>query len=307
MSAGPKPELVKKRTVLPRLVEIKNILFATDFSASSEAAMRYAHAIARRRGAKVHILHVLPPEPRLAVPMDKFPSELDTARQAATEQMVKLIEGDRLGGVAHDVLLERGEIGEVILSVIEQHDIDLVIAGTHGHRGIKKLVLGSVAEQIFRLATCPVITIGPQATRDGLGEGEFPTILFATDFSPASLEALPWALALAKDNQAQLTMLHVIQEVSEAGLEYLNEVTVACRQRLTELLPAGAGKWCRPECFVEFGPAADTILKIAEEQQASLIVMGARRRGPMAASHVPWATAYRVVCHAGCPVLTVRE
>lgn len=307
MSAGPKPELVKKRPAPPQAVEIKNILFTTDFSASSEAALRYAHAIARRYGSKVHILHVLAPEPRLAVPLDKFPSEFDTARHSATEQMVRLLQGDPLQGVPHDALLERGEISEVIQSIIQQHDIDLVVAGTHGHRGIKKVVLGSVAEQIFRLATCPVITIGPEAGRDGIGEGEFPRIVFATDFSPASVSALPWALSLAQENQAQLTLLHVIQEVSEAGLEYLNEVTAACRQRLTELLPAGIGKWCRPEFFVEFGPAADTILKISEEQQASLIVMGARKRGPMAASHVPWATAYRVVCHAECPVLTVRE
>jgi nucleotide-binding universal stress UspA family protein len=239
--------------------------------------------------------------------MDKFPSEFDTARHTATEQMVKLLQGDPLQGVPHDALLERGEIREVILSLIHQHDIDLVVAATHGHRGIKKIVLGSVAEQIFRLATCPVITVGPQAARDGVGEGEFPNILFATDFSPASLEALPWALSLAKENQAQLTMLHVIEEVSEAGMEYLEEVTTACKRRLTELLPAGIGEWCRPEFFVEFGAAADTILKVSEEQQASLIVMGARRRGPMAASHVPWATAYRVVSHAECPVLTVRE
>lgn len=307
MSAGPKPELVTKRAVFPQAVEIKNILFTTDFSASSEAALRYAHAIAKRYGAKVQVLHVLAPEPRLSVPMDKFPSEFDTARQTAAEHMVKLLQSDPLQGVPHDALLERGEIHEVIPYLIQQHDIDLVVAGTHGHRGIKKVVLGSVAEQIFRLATCPVITVGPQATRDGVGEGEFPRILFATDFSPASIAALPWALSLAKENQAQLTMLHVIQEISEAGEEYLQEVTAACRQRLTELLPSGAGEWCRPEFFVEFGAAADTILKISEEQQASLIVMGARRRGPMAASHVPWATAYRVVCHAECPVLTVRE
>jgi nucleotide-binding universal stress UspA family protein len=301
MSAAPKPH-----TIPPKPVEINNILFATDFGPSSEAALGYAHAIAARHGAKVYLLHVLPPEADLPIPLDKFPSELDRTRQTATEHMVKLLAGERLRGVAHDALLERGHMEQVLAATIQQHDIDLIVAGTHGHRGLKKLVLGSVAEKIFRQATCPVLTIGPEIGGDEAGE--FSHVLYATDFSQGSLKALPWALALACENNAKLTMLHVIQEISEAGMEYLDEVSAACKQRLSELLPPGVGTWCKPEFFVEFGPAADTILKIAEEQQAEIIVMGARHtRMPAAASHLPWATAYRVVCQSHCPVLTVRS
>ncbi|HYG99907.1 MAG TPA: universal stress protein, partial [Terriglobales bacterium] len=246
-------------------------------------------------------------EPRLAVPIDRYPAELDTARQDATEQMEGLLSQDVLKGLPQCALVERGTIADVIPTVIQREDADLVVVGTRGHRGLKKLMLGSVAEQIFRLATCPVITIGPETVRDDVAPGEFPKILFAADFSPACVRALPWALSLAKEDRSRLTMLHVIEEISDAGLEYLEGVTQACKQRLTELLPAGAGEWCRPEFLVEVGPAADMILKVAQEEQANLIVMGARRRGAMAASHLPWATAYAVACHAVCPVLTVRE
>ncbi len=90
-------------------------------------------------------------------------------------------------------------------------------------------------------------------------------------------------------------------------MEYLDEVTSACRQRLTELLPPGAGSSCHPEFVVEFGPAADMILKVAEEEQADLVIMGAKRKARFpGATHLPWPTADLVASQAGCPVLTVR-
>ena len=301
MSAAPKPQIQLKP------VEIKNILFATDFGTASDPALRYAHAIAARHGSKVYVLHVLPPEARISVPLDKFPTEFDRVRQEAAEHMTKLLGGESMKGVAHDALIERGNIAEIVPATVETNSIDMVIVGTHGHRGLKKLMLGSVAEEIFRSAMCPVLTVGPHIAKDGMETGEFPHVLFTTDFSPGSIKALSWALWFARQSQAQLTLLHVIDEISEAGVEYLDEVQAACKQRMAELLPAGTGEWCHPQFFVDFGPAADTITKIAEEQHTDLIVMGARKTAvPMATMHLPWATAYRVVCNAHCPVLTVR-
>lgn len=303
MSAAAKPRLI-----FPKPVEIKNILFTTDFSPTSELALRYAQAIARRYGSKVFILHVLPEHPRLAVPLDQFPQEFDAARRDAAQQMEQLMSNKMLADIPHDAVLEHGTVQQVVMSTITEREIDLVVLGTHGHHGLKKVLLGSVAEVIFRLARCPVLTVGPEIARDGLPEGDFPGILFATDLSEDSLRALPWALSLAQENRARLILVHVITDISEGAMDYLDEMTAACKQRLVELLPPGAGAWCQPEFFVEFGPAADTILKVADERQISLIVMGARHRAIVAAStHLPWATASRVVCHAHCPVLTVRS
>lgn len=292
--------------IFPKPVEISNILLATDFSPSSNAALQYARTMAEHYGAKLYLLHVLPPEPHTAVPLD-MPPELDGAHAAAEENLGRLLRLESIREVVREALIERGEIAEVIPAAIKQHDIDLIVLGTHGRRGIRKLLLGSVAEQIFRAASCPVLTVGPEVTATRLEYGEFPHIVFATDFSPASLHALPYAFSLAKKTQARLTMMHAIHEISEGAMEYLDEVTSACRQRLTELLPDGAGTWFHPEFVVEFGPAADMILKVAEEEQADLVIMGAKRKAHLpAATHVPWPTAYLVAAQAICPVLTVR-
>jgi nucleotide-binding universal stress UspA family protein len=296
----------KLQPILPKPVEISNILLATDFSPSSAGALQYACTMAENYGAKLFVLHVLAPEPRIPVPMD-MPPELDTTRTTAEESLTRMLNSETLQQVVCEPLVERGEIADVIPTTIKEHDIDLVVLGTHGRRGMRKLLLGSVAEQIFRMATCPVLTVGPEVTATRLEYGEFPHIVFATDFSPASLHALPYALSLAKKTQARLTLMHAIHEISECAMEYLDEVTSACRQRLTELLPPGAGAWCHPEFVVEFGPAADMILKVAEEEQADLIIMGAKRKLHMpAATHLPWPTAYLVAAQAVCPVLTVR-
>ena len=99
--------------------------------------------------------------------------------------------------------------------MVGRHAIDLIVLGSHGKHGLKKLVLGSAAEQIFRHADCPVLTVGPKVVAPGPGEVAFKHILFATDFSAGSLRALPYALSLAEENQARLALLHVTPLVPE--------------------------------------------------------------------------------------------
>ena len=295
------------RIALSPTLAIKEILFPTDFTTASEAALPYVRAIAERYGATVHVLHVLPPEPRLEVPLDQVPSGTDKVRHAAHQNMTRFRNAGHFAGLSTDYVLERGPMWDVVSSLVQGTPIDLVVLGTHGHHGLKKLVLGSVAEQIFRNATCPVLTVGPHVWPDGLTEGKLPRVLCATDFSPGSMRAVIYAMSLAREFQARLTHLHVIDEVSETMVEYLDQVTNTCRQRLRESLFGGDGLLSETRCVVEFGPAADTILKIAQEEQSDLVVLGARRSHlGAAATHMPWSTAYSVVCQAHCPVLTVR-
>jgi len=160
---------------------LKNILFATDFSPCSQAALPYLHAIAERYASTVHIIHVLAPEPQIGIPLDRLP-ELDTERNVAQADMNTLLAGRSFGDIAHTAIVERGQLWEVLAPFIKENSIDLIVLGTHGRRGLRKLVLGSVAEQVFRHATCPVLTVGPQATHEGAADTSFKTILFATDF-----------------------------------------------------------------------------------------------------------------------------
>jgi nucleotide-binding universal stress UspA family protein len=282
-------------------LSLKHILFTTDFTAASSAALPFAAGLARRYGANITVLHVVPPEPKIAVPLDVVP-DLDKVRITAEQQMSAFVNDASLHGISHDQLLERGPVWEEVSTVVDDRGIDLIVLGTHGRHGIKRFVLGSVAEEIFRQAKCPVLTIGPEIQHDGIAEGIVTRILFATDFSPGSLHALPYAISLAEEHQARITMLHVIEEVDEATMEFLDQQRDKCVRQLTSLLPAGV----KGEYFVEYGPVADTILKIAAEEQVNLIIMGARHAS-FAVAHVPWPAVHSVVCHAHCPVLTVRS
>lgn len=283
-------------------LSFSNILFPTDFSDASTAALPYAQAFARIYGARIIIAHAVTPHPPVFFPMEPIPLEMDGEWYDAQDRLNHFLDCDALRGTVHEGVTERGELWNVLDDVIHRHDIDLIILGSHGKHGLKKLVLGSDAEQIFRKSRCPVLTIGPKVAPP-TESSAFRTIVFATDFSAGSLHALPYALSLAEENQAHLILLHVIPLVP---LQHQESVAANACARLEELLPKDATDWCRSDCVVRFEFAAEAILTLAREQNADLIVMGVHKGTPFASARLPWAIAYEVVCDAPCPVLTVR-
>jgi nucleotide-binding universal stress UspA family protein len=283
---------------------LKTILFTTDFTPASDAALPYVSALARWYGSKIVVVHCVEPEPILNMPMEPMPQDMDFNWRTAQGKMDNFLHSHPLEGTAHETLLLQGDLWDVIADVIRRHEIDLVVLGTHGREGIKKLVMGSSAEQIFRRATCPVLTVGPRVARESVQFENWKRILFATDFSSGSLGALPYALSLAEENQAGLSLLHMIALVPMQREEFVIE---AARKRLEVLVPREAAAWCNPEFVVQVGFPADGILRVAEERGADLIVMGVHTpRSARASTHLPWAIAHEVVSHAHCPVLTVR-
>ena len=284
-------------------IAIRNILFATDFSEVSKAALPYATDLARWYGSKIFVTHVVPYEPYLSVPLEPIPVDMDLFWNREKQWMEAFVNKASFGEVQHEEVLQRGELWHAIAGVIEKKKIDLVVAGTHGRKGLKKVMLGSAAEKIYRQATCPVLTVGPEAVECCQLGWELKQIIFATDFSEKSLHALPYALSLAEENQANLIFLHIVSLVPH---EYKDSIVEETRKRLRALMPDEP--WCTPEFLVGFDFPASGILQVACERQADLIVMGVGK--PAAAtltSHLPWSTAADVVSAAPCPVLTVRE
>jgi nucleotide-binding universal stress UspA family protein len=279
----------------------QNILFATDFSACSEAAVPYAKAIARLYGSTVHLVHVIGPEPVIG-PLEVPFLDVETHRKLAAQRMEKLATCEAFKQILHTVTLQRGCVAKVISELVSALHADLIVLGTHGRRGLKHFVLGSVAEQIFRSAACPVLTVGPDVLKDGLAARRIGAILYATDFSPGSHNAFDYALSLARANGAKLTLFHAIE--SDVLLSCEEEAVSIVKCRLGKLMPENPG--ISYDTVGEFGSATDMILKAAKNSSADLIVMGARKDARPVA-HMPWATAHRVVCYAACPVLTVRE
>ena len=291
-------------------ITIRNILFPTDFSLSSELALPYATTLARRYGAGVYLAHVLSAEAPIPFEAEPLPAEYDAERHRVERQMSHLLNSDVLSGLRAEPVLEKGELWAALEDVIRRRAIDLIVSGTHGREGVSKLILGSAAEQIYRQSPVPVLLIGPAAAPDLLSEGRFARVMFATDLSPASLAALPMAVSMAQENHAELVLLHIVHPAGSVPVEFdagdLTEQLCASALERLRQIAAHCG-YDNMRTHVEVGFALEGILRNAAEMRASLIVLGVRPTAPRVRSHIPWAIAHRVVCEARCPVLTVRE
>jgi nucleotide-binding universal stress UspA family protein len=284
-------------------------LFATDFSPCSCAAQPYAISLARKYGATLHAAHVLPTAADIMLMSPEGWPTIANEIELQTRQLVTDLEDD-FQGVPHRFLTPKGKISDALTEIITGNEIDLVVLGTHGRTGIRKLALGSIAEEIFRRSRCPVLGAGPHISHKPDVEAKFHHILFATDFSPESLAASPYAISLAEEDEAQLAVLHVVGQPA-AGIVNLAAVSASLERRLKELIPPDAEPWCHPQYLVEFGQQfaspAEGILKAAEDSATDLIVLGVRSvHGKLGlVTHLASTTA-QILAHAACPVLTVR-
>jgi nucleotide-binding universal stress UspA family protein len=285
-------------------IALNKILFATDFSPYSNAALPYALAIAHQYGAKLYATHVLSSDSYLFAPPESWSALVD---QAEPRQLDGARLEEHLRGVPHQVLNPVGDISDVLFRLVRDHEIDLLVLGTHGRTGLPKLLMGSVAEKIFRLASIPVLTVGPGVSRDQNRVAQFKRILFATDFSDESLAAAPYAISLAQEHEAHLSVLHVLEHPHTGTVDYESNADFIIR-RLEGLVSKESGLWFGSNYAVEFGPAEEQILKFADLHNADLIVLGVR--APQGAlntlTHLAHSKSQHIVAHATCPVLTVR-
>jgi nucleotide-binding universal stress UspA family protein len=300
-------------------LSVKNVLFATDFSPTSEAAMPYAAAICRRFGSTLHTAHVLSDTGLLMmtggvdyVSLGTLYEDAHTEAKEKLDHMALCLEG-----IPHRCYVRHGQVWKSLAGIIEQSEIDLIVVGTHGRGGLGKLLLGSVAEDILRHAPCPVLTIGPKVA----GHAKLPVfetrrrdlappdldlrqVVCATNFAPVAVRVVQAAVALAEEFRSRLTLLHVIEEYTELGRRP-GPIEDGV-QHLRELIPASAALQYAPETVLDFGPAAECILKVAADREADMIILGARSSAEVGTTHLPWSTAHHVVANAPCPVLTIH-
>ena len=247
------------------------------------------------------------------------------ACEAASRDIAKLehdlSEKGALFGLEHKFIVRQGNVWQELDSAIRENRVDMVVLGTHGRRSLEKMVLGSVAEEIFRRADCMVLTVGPNSFEESPLEkaGSVQTILFATDFGPASCRALKHAIPFANHFGVKLTMLHVApiapipdgfhwSQTSGDVRKLQEDARAEAIAQMEKMVSDSAPLNMLPEFLVKFGTPSKMIVHVARELNADLIVMGLNRTKRIAtASHAPWATAYEVVCRAGCSVLTVRS
>jgi nucleotide-binding universal stress UspA family protein len=287
-------------------IALKNIVFATDFSPAAEGALPYAIGLAKQYGANVHGLHVRFPATYPIVGPEAMPQILEAAEEQAKFEAKQM--HDMLEGLPHEVTVAEGDLWPILNEIVEKQKTDLIVMGTHGRTGVSRALLGSSAEEVFRKAPCPVLTVGPHVSQNTERRLAMKEILFATDFSPESLAALPYAVSLAQEHQSNLTLLNVTGKAEVGELVHAGQYTESTMRRLQSLVPAGAEMWCEPKCRVEQGPEAEKIMQAAVAIGADLIVLGVRspHGGVGATTHLLHSIAHDVVVKAQCPVLTVR-
>jgi nucleotide-binding universal stress UspA family protein len=283
-------------------IELKKILYATDFSEASSAALPVVSAIASRYGSRVFVAHVCIPS---VFPMvrPQVVSVLDRAEEReAKDELEEIRHVPLLEGVEVETVVCRGEASEQLDHLVKQQNINLVVAGTHGRTGFKHRVLGSVAEELVRGLSCPVLTVGPRISKRFEAPAGIATILFPTDFSGESLAVFPYLASLAHEYRSRLTVLHVLPGETANNPE-ARTLAEPLRQQMEKALAHRLSPRCQAEFVMESGDAAEEILAQAGRRHADLIGMGVRGSTDIA-RHFRETVAYRILAEAECPVLT---
>lgn len=281
----------------PTSPRLKNLLFTTDFSTGSLAALPYAAAIARAFGAKLHLCHIEPTAPLSTGLADLHLYE--AAGKDAAHNLAALRDLPELKEMKPALVLAEGEFKSELMKVVTAADIDLVVAGTRGRTGLRKMLLGSVTEEICRTVTCAILTVGPEAANTT--KAPFQRILFPTNLSELSLKTVPYIAMLAREFNSPITVLHVLPG-DEATTADEKALTESVRRKMIDEFSALAE--LQPEFVVAVGDTAQTVLRVAREKNAGLIAMAIRNA--FRPGILRERTAYRIIAGAQCPVLTVR-
>lgn len=279
--------------------QIENILYATDFQHDAKLALPYALSVARAYQSKIYVLHVVDLSPFSGPgPTSALRAVEAQAIREAKEAVLEL--SPLFGQIPNEVLIRKGDVWKEVSDVVAENAIDLIVLGTHGREGVSKVILGSVAERIFRRAPCPVLTIGPKIQGDPDRFALLHSILIPTDFSPESFAAVSYASILAQGQQARIYLLHVCPEPE------LPEPSL--KQALRNIVPSEMEFAFAPKVFVEAGIPSQKILDLADELAVDLIVLGVKPPAIFkgTSTHLNMATASKVVSAAPCPVITVR-
>lgn len=284
-------------------VRFRNILFATDFSDSSMKALPYATGLARKFGASLFVCHVITPTPLAVGAPEAAPYLYQAETESAGRALEDLIKSPELTGITAKSLMPAGILSDELTAAIAQNRVDLVIAGTHGRTGVRRLLLGSSVEEICRVASVPVLTVGPDLVHPVGEEVAIRNILMPTDLSEESGHAVPYIAGLARAYDATVTVLHVMPEDTGTNPE-AKKLAEPMRQNMVHIFEREFGA-IKPNYLLEFGDTVETVLNCAQRVHADLIAMGIRNVF-MPGFQLRSTTAYRIIAAAHCPVLTCR-
>ncbi|MFN8062729.1 MAG: universal stress protein [Vicinamibacterales bacterium] len=295
-------------------MELRHILCPIDFSEYSEHALSHAAALARWYGSRLTLMHVwtispapIPSlEPTLVMPA--LPEQQTRIAEALNEMATPL----RDSGLKVSTAISEGSAVHEVIGLATADAADLIVMGTHGRGGFERFVLGSVTEKVLRKAPCPVLTVPRAVSGEAVDRVHYKRILCPVDAPSSTSPELASALSLAKETDAQLTLLHVVEPIRTppglTGIDtyaYETQLEADWRTRLHGVVGPDVRTWCRIDERVVKGRAAVSILDLATEVHAEIIVMGVQGRGTLDLL-LFGSTTHQVVRQASCPVWTIR-
>jgi nucleotide-binding universal stress UspA family protein len=291
--------------------QIERILCPIDFSDPSVTAFHYAQSLAWHYKATLFLQHVIdsltPCYPYYAFP-DAYTEVCQRLLGGAEEQLEEFAKTHHRGAVQLQCEVQDGVVTDLILSLAEARAVNLIVMGTHGLRGIDHLVLGSVTEKVLRKAPCPVLAVRKPAHGLATQAGgpdliQLQRILCCTDSPDQSDLAWDHAVSIAEEYGAELTLVHVLEDISSSS--DIETETRKTLERLERRISARARKDSITKATVRIGRAYQQIVQLALESQIDLVIMGVRGRHTLDRA-VFGSTTYRVVQLGPCPVLAVH-
>jgi nucleotide-binding universal stress UspA family protein len=286
-------------------MNLKTVVYATDFSLCSQNAGLYAARIASYFSATLLVTHAFTlSQAALEVEINK--SRVSQQRkdlETLLSRNALLLGAESIGIIS--TLLE-GEPQDVIPALADSNTPAIIVLGTHGGGRLERGIIGSIAEKILRSSQWPTLTVGPQVTPVSSQTFPFARILFATDFTVAAAKAAIYAVTFAEVFGAKIDVLNVIQDDGIEHPDRLSDLQNRYFSALDGLVPQQAKEFCDPRTYVAVGRAHDQILEHIRERSIDLLVLGIRKTSHLS-MEMRTSGAFRIIADAACPVLTIRS
>jgi nucleotide-binding universal stress UspA family protein len=294
------------------MLRIERILCPVDFSEPSARAYDSAQSLAQYYHVKLFLQHVVDfVLPSYAYYADAvYITELfETIRDEAQKQLQDFAKSQTRTGVEPECFVHEGGVTDSILSFAAARKVDLIVMGTHGLKGVDRATLGSATEKVLRKAHCPVLVsrkpghtvVAPDGAQSLI---RLRKVIFCTDFSDPARRALEYALSVAAEFDAEITLFHVLEDVQT--LANIKEAITTATKQLDKLIPPDGGKAAKIRTMVRIGRAYEQIVQLALEIQAELLIMAVRGRNALDLA-VFGSTTYRAIQLGSCSVLAVHD
>ena len=297
-------------------MSMKNIICATDFSELANYAVNYGVSLAKVFNAKLYLCHVidLSSATLYGDATFAFETQLVHMEEFAQERLRRLMEGHN---VQWEALVSTGNAADEVARLAEEKKVDLAIAATRGHSGLKRFILGSVTEHLMRTLPCPLLAVHRHEKYLNVLTGQeikFKKILIGCDFSNNSNLAFNYGLSLAQEFEAEFHLVHVLEppiyKEWPKSVEHTKDIIhrdlfVQLNEKLQAMVPQDALNWCKPRTALLEGHPDEELTKYADAQGIDLIVLGVAGHRLVGSLFVG-STTERVMRKAPCAVLSVR-